>query len=468
MRYVHQILSSAYYRLQIMRGRISSNGAIDARQRLFASMPEEFEAHQLSRLRALIAYASQHVPYYRDLFAQEGLGTDTLRSLADLKRFPTLDKSMVRAAGGKMLSEAVSVGSLRKNASGGSTGAPLHFYQDAAYTLESEISTASLNAWIGYRRGEPIALLWGASRDNVRFDRERLRNFLQNRFLIDAFNLDEMHLAEAVEKLQRRKPALVIAYASVAYLLARYMQRERVCLKHPPKGVIASAEVLWPHYREAIEHQFGCKVYNRYGSREVGPVAMECSHGSLHVNAADLIVEIDEPDGSGVGELLVTQLNNFAFPFIRYRMGDLAAMVRRPCPCGRQLPVLEKLIGRVSDHIVAPDGTLIHGEWFTHLFYDIEGVALFTFRQTGREGYVFEVQQDSGFDAPAFERAVQVARNKLGSAAKIEVKFVERFEASPSGKHRFVVNECPEETGLLAAERVPTAADSATAGDRAR
>ncbi|UCF34157.1 MAG: phenylacetate--CoA ligase family protein, partial [Phycisphaerales bacterium] len=251
-------------------------------------------------------------------------------------------------------------------------------------------------------------------------------------------------------------------------LLARYMQRERVCLKHSPKGVIASAEVLWPHYREAIEHRFGCKVYNRYGSREVGPVAMECPHGSLHVNAADLIVEIDEPDGSGVGELLVTQLNNVAFPFIRYRMGDLAAMVRRSCPCGRQLPVLEKLMGRVSDHIVAPDGTLIHGEWFTHLFYDVEGVALFTFRQTGREGYVFEVQQDSGFDAPAFERAVKVAQNKLGPAAKIEVKFVERFEASPSGKHRFVVNECPDETGLLAGKSVPTAVDSATAGDRAR
>jgi phenylacetate-CoA ligase len=464
MRYVHQILSSAYYRLQIMRGRICSNGAIDARQQLLASMPEEFEAHQLNRLRALIVYASQHVPYYRDLFARKELGPHTLQSLADLKRFPTLDKSTVRAAGGEMLSEAVRPGDLRKNASGGSTGAPLHFYQDTTYTAESNISTAAFNAWTGYRRGEPIALLWGASRDNTRFDRERLRNFLQNRFLIDAFNMDEVHLAEAVEKLQWRKPALVIAYASVAYLIARYMQRERVFLRHSPKGVITSAEVLWPHYREAIEHQFGCKAYNRYGSREVGPVAMECSHGSLHVNAADLVVEIDDPDDSDVGELLVTQLNNFSFPFIRYRVGDLAAMVRRSCPCGRRLPVLENLKGRVSDHIIAPDGALIHGEWFTHLFYEVEGVALFTFRQTGRTSYIFEVQKDRGFDAPAFERAVAVAQNKLGPAARIEVKFVERFESSPSGKHCFVVNECPEETGWFAGKGVPTGSESTRAG----
>jgi phenylacetate-CoA ligase len=233
----------------------------------------------------------------------------------------------------------------------------------------------------------------------------------------------------------------VVAYASAAYLVARYMKEHSIRLEHPPRAVITSAEVLLPHYRPLIESQFGCKVFNRYGSREVGFVAMECAHGSMHINAPDVLVEVHNPGPDGVGELLITQLNNLVFPFIRYRIGDLAAIQSSSCACGRHLPCLTDLRGRASDFITAPDGTLIHGEWFTHLFYEVSGVALFTFRQVGPTQYVFDVQRDADFDRAAFHKAMEKARIRLGSGARIEINFVDRFEATPSGKHRFVVNE---------------------------
>lgn len=168
---------------------------------------------------------------------------------------------------------------------------------------------------------------------------------------------------------------------------------------------------------------------------------MECPHGLMHINSAGVHVEVHRPDENGVGELLVTQLNNLAFPFIRYRIGDVGSVGEEPCACGRHLPVLGNLRGRVCDYIVTPDGTLIHGEWFTHLFYNVAGVALFTFRQIGAEEYVFEVQRDAGFDTVSFNNAVDKARGKLGSSSSIGIRFVESFAVSTSGKHRFVINE---------------------------
>jgi phenylacetate-CoA ligase len=137
-------------------------------------------------------------------------------------------------------------------------------------------------------------------------------------------------------------------------------------------------------------------------------------------------------------------LNNLVFPFIRYRIGDLAALRDSHCECGRRLPLLTDLRGRSTDFIRAPDGTLIHGEWFTHLFYDVRGVVLFTFRQLGARQYVFNIQRDSDFDAVAFARAMEKVTLRLSSGASIDIVFLDRFEASPSGKHRFVVNDYSE------------------------
>jgi phenylacetate-coenzyme A ligase PaaK-like adenylate-forming protein len=454
LRTVRILLSRAYYGQRARAGRIASDAALKERSDLFASEREVVEAFQLEKLRALLVHAGKTVPHYREVFRECGFEPGRMRSVEDIERLPILDKKTIRLAGRGMLSEAVPESALTANASGGSTGSPLQFFVDDRYLKASKLTTPSFDMWTGWRRGEPVALLWGAPTDIARSQvrREKIRLELQNRFLIDAFEVSDETLARAVDQLQRRRPALVIAYASAAYLVARYMKNRGVRLVNPPRAVISSAEVLWPHYRTLIESQFGCKVHNRYGSREVGLMAMECDHGTMHINEADVLVEVEEPDASGVGPLLVTQLNNYGFPFIRYRIGDLGKVGRGDCGCGRALSVLTGLKGRTSDHIVAPDGTIIHGEWFTHLFYEVEGVALFTFRQTGPARYVFEVQRDGGFEAERFDHAVDAARDKLGGSAQVDVVFVERFEASPSGKHRFVINECSEGSDLLSAE----------------
>ncbi len=457
---IRHFLSRRYFANRAKAGVVGRDGDIRNREGLFRSGREAVEAYQLDRLRSLLRHAGRHVPYYRELFTDIGFDPEAIDSVAALADLPILDKTKIRAAGERMISEALDRSTLRKNASGGSTGAPLQFYQGEDYDREAMLTAPLFDQWTGWKRGEPVCLLWGAPTDLARYrkGRQRLRNWLQNRFLVDAFDVDDGKLEQAVATIRKRKPVLIVAYASAAYLVARHMQRHDVELDHPPRGVLCSAEVLWPHYRELIEARFGCKAYNRYGSREVGMIGMECEHGTMHANDTGIIVEVENPDEKGVGHLLVTQLDNLAFPFVRYRIGDMGAVGNTECPCGRALSSISDLTGRVGDYIVDPGGRIIHGEWFTHLFYDVKGVALFTFRQTAMSQYIFEVQKDKGFNEGEFGHAIKGAREKLGPKADVKVEFVERFESTPSGKHRFVINECPELVTVLNEEKQTSAA----------
>src|SRR5207249_28486 len=136
------------------------------------------------------------------------------------------------------------------------------------------------------------------------------------------------------------------------------------------------SEVLSAHDRRLIESTFATKVFNEYGSGELGSIAHECEEGSLHISAENMIVEVldgDRPCQSGeVGELVVTELNNYATPLIRYRTGDFAALSRAQCKCGRTLPFIENLFGRAYDTIRNREGKLFHGEFMMYIFEEAQ------------------------------------------------------------------------------------------------
>ena len=118
------------------------------------------------------------------------------------------------------------------------------------------------------------------------------------------------------------------------------------------KAIFCTGEVLYDHQRELISETFGVPVANGYGARDAGFIAHECPAGKMHIAAEHVIVEILDESGQSVpkgevGEIVITNLDGYAMPFIRYKTGDLGALADEQCPCGRGLPLMKE-IGRAS------------------------------------------------------------------------------------------------------------------------
>ena len=135
-----------------------------------------------------------------------------------------------------------------------------------------------------------------------------------------------------------------MGYVSMLETFSKFMIKNHLSFKYPPTCVITTSEVLTDYHRELIGNVFQCRVYNEYGCGETGTIAHECEFGSMHINAENVIVEIvrdgEVVNDGEVGDIVVTDLNNFAMPLIRYNLKDIGYIDSEPCPCGRGLPIL--------------------------------------------------------------------------------------------------------------------------------
>ena len=196
--------------------------------------------------------------------------------------------------------------------------------------------------------------------------------------------------------------------------------------------------------RRLLEQVFGCPVFNRYGCREVSVVASECAaHAGLHVMAEGLYVEIETPHGPAApgrdGRVLVTDLLNHAMPLIRYRIGDMAAWAAGDCPCGRGLPRLERVAGRVTDFLVGADGRLVSGVFLaTYVVAQRPSLGQVQIHQHQAGRRRLPLRPGRGFDPAADGDYLRDAtRRHLGEGAASTVEVVDELPAEPSGKFLF-------------------------------
>jgi phenylacetate-CoA ligase len=224
---------------------------------------------------------------------------------------------------------------------------------------------------------------------------------------------------------------------------------ERPYLSIRPHAVKSTAEVLTDEERTTIEQAFRCPVYNFYGSREVNNLAAECpAHKGLHVNALTRYIEVVDETGKPLGPLqpgriLVTDLTNYAMPFIRYEIEDIGTWSGAQCKCGRPFPVLANVLGRKTDFIVTPSGKLIHGEYFTHLFYGMPAVSQFQLVQDSLDHVRMEVVLSPGASESSLDSLRSRLSESMGAGVRCDVETVQQIERPPSGKHRFTVSSVP-------------------------
>ena len=399
---------------------------------------ETLAAFQKVRLEKLIQHAYQTTPYYREL-----LKTGS----AHISEIPPLEKQDIHAHLARLCSEAFTPGQRIKNATGGSTGTPLTFYQDRDYWNQRNLSVYYFDRWAGWDLGEPQLIIWGAPADlrgNTHW-RHRLNTFWRNQYWLDGFHLTDAAMYAAFEKMKRWNPGTILAYPSSLYQFARFIHENGLRPRWGLKGIISSAEMLHQHYRNSAEAVFDVKIFNRYGGREVGLIAMECAEGRMHINCRDLYLEIDSPDPyTQPGDILITQLNNYVMPFIRYRIGDIGVLSDEMCPCGNQLPLLADLLGRSTATFRTRTGTLIHGGYFTQQFYDVQGVSQFQLIQETLDRCVLKLVINAQWREATRHYLVQKIQEALGVDVVVEVAFVDNIPLPASGKREFTISRVTE------------------------
>jgi len=400
---------------------------------------------QESRLMAILTLAMSSVPYYRRRLA-ERFGAGALLDLpADFASWPILTRTGLAAARDSLVSTAPLPAAAIWNHTGGSTGEPVSFLQEHHYRVVNLAATARHDRWAGWDFGRPTALLWGADRDlaaNAGWRRRLETRWWRRQVEMDAFEMSAAGMAEFSRKLGRLRPRVLRGYASALDLFARYvLDHER---SFPALGgIISCAETLTSEMRQRLETAFQCRVFDRYGSREFGLIASQCREGRYHVNTRGVYVEIlngGKPAAPGqVGKVIISGLVARAMPLVRYETGDVAeAVAEEPCACGRGLPVVGRVHGRVSDFVMTPDGRMIHGEFFTHLFYGCRCVRGFTLTQNAAGGLVLAVSGDGDGLAAEVRDVVAAMTRRLGAGARLEVRHVSDLPPAPSGKRRFV------------------------------
>ena len=403
--------------------------------------------HQWSAFKRIVAHAYLTCPYYRKKFQEAGITPDDLRSPKDVCKIPTITKVEIQEHRDEMISSQYRDSDLIRDMTGGSTGSPMQFYYTKDRAEIRAAATIRHNRWAGWDIGDRAAALWGAPRDihNSGRKKDRIRDWILGRSLtLDASSLDESTMFNFAQVLISYQPTVLQAYANTAGLFAQYLRSKNIDYINP-KSIVTSAEVLTNENRNLIEKTFGCAVYNRYGSREFSVIASECDvHDGMHVNAENLLVEILPSDKSSLetdGEIVVTDLRNFAMPMIRYQTQDIGHLKNGACECGRTLPLMELSGGRVTDFLTATNGKKVSGIVLaTYVITNIRGIRQVQFVQNQLGAVIIRIVKGQSWSSGDEAELIKKVREYLGDDVHTEIILQDSIPMEKSGKYRFSIS----------------------------
>lgn len=415
---------------------------------------------QTRKLARLLALADTHCPFYRDRFRAAGIDPhDPHLSLSCLQRLPLLDRQEVRDHLDRMTWHACPGGPAQPYTTGGSSGEPLQFYFDRCRQAADWAARLRSRSWWNLAPGDREIMLWAGPVRKTRCDHLRiLRDRMLNQRVLDAFDMTDATMQAYAACIREYRPQLLYGYASSIALLARHMLQCGTTLHADiaPRAVFVTGETVAPRDADDIRSAFAAPVVVEYGARDCGLLACGCTHERLHVNEENIILEVldahGQPVGPGeVGEVVVTSLESFATPFIRYRVGDLAqvppdlgSQPHGRCLCGRASRQLLDIRGRTTDQIVCDDGHTIrrmHALSLIYVLREIDGLQQFRIIQESLDQLMVEIVADERVTPDVQQTMLQDLHARMGSRVNINIARRNSIAPVASGKHACVVSK---------------------------
>ena len=398
--------------------------------------------HQEKRLRELIEFAFQHIEFYKEFSKKNNIAPKNIRTLEDLKKLPVMSKQKYRTLfPEKIVDPDANEEDLYLNSTSGSTGTPFKFYNSKELRGHKAARSTRFYRWANCEFGDPMVKIWGIS--HLGLKKKIYHKFFKNQLLINAFNLNRNNFHNYYKKIKKKEPILLEAYTSSAYAFSLILEENNLELNIP--STILSGETLFDFQKELIEEKFNTEIYNRYGCREFGAIAQHCSHHTgLHINEEDFIIEIIDDNHQTVekgttGNIVVTCLNNYVMPFIRYKMDDLGSFLEKECPCGRKLKMLKTVEGRVTDMIYSPSGKHISLYFFALTFQGLnEYVNEFqVVQKKGSKQLIIKIVPTEEYNHEV-EKRIKQEINEMDNAFNINIDLVDKIPLEPNGKKKYL------------------------------
>jgi len=412
--------------------------------------PAELREMQNEKLRGMVRHAYDTVEYYREVFDSLKLTPDDIKSIEDLPKLPILTKDQIRANfPDKMRSRDFDPAKLIIGKSSGSTGEPLKYYLTPR---EKGFKWACLYRWwrwTGYDFGRKYVNFTVIAQVAFRGIplAEWLEKTISRALILQAKDMNAENVGDLVRQIQQFKPILIKGHPSTCYYMARYMADHDIKFEGV-KAAICNGETLVPHVRDLIAEQYQCGVWDMYGSEGI-ETAAQCSPNSHHhVTAEAVVTEIVDREGNPVpsgteGRLIVTALDKWAMPFIRYDTQDAATMSDEVCSCGRGLPLLSSVKGRIVDMGLSPSGKLLSVYAFTPLFAKQPGVDAWQVVQEAPALLSVKIKPAGSFDNATLAAVEREIKDYVGDDVEVTISLVDEIPFTPSGKRRFFISKCP-------------------------
>ncbi len=431
-----------------VRGWISRNLWKRARYRATEEVLQEIknlnpEATPNPYLLPTLQQALEEVPYYRQ-FSQRKLSAEAF------KQFPLLTRQHLQNQFADLQNDQISRNGWREHGTSGSMGTPVAFIHDA---IQHHWMRAT-EMWyyqnmVGMDLTDtPRVIIWSSSEilwGNKIDLPNRINLYLSQADRLGATLFTPAEFSETVRVINRRRPKLIQGYARCLFEIARYIQANNLRV-HAPDVIVTTAENLLPEMRALIEEIFRAPVRDLYGTREVGFVAGQCSHGRMHrltFNVhSEIVDELGNPVARGeTGEVVVTSLHNRAMPLIRYIVGDMAVEPHQTnCPCGSKLSTFGDFGGRMGDYFPTAKGNMVYGFHFFQILRDEKWMQSFLIVQT--EIDAIEVRYVPATSTPAgpTQRAEQRIRQVMGEECRVVWKPVDQLPPTQAGKRHYAIS----------------------------
>jgi len=408
----------------------------------------ELKQLQEKRLRDITNHAYNNVPLYKEKFDALGIKPEDIRSLEDVQKLPFTTKQEVRnGIPDRSMARGSDLGDCIRASTSGTSGGPMAVFYDkrfmdycmAAWRFRKRLAIG-VKPWqkvmvIGY--GGLIAPKKGQDQSG---EMARMKRKSQGREslgpIVHLLRDREKRVTvgsdanEVLTQILEFDPKLIRGTPSYLRLLAEAMA-ERGIEGLGDRVVRTEGEVTDEETRRYLESSFKCKVFDEYSSWDFGNGAWQCTkREGYHIDADLLILEVvrgnEQVSPGERGEIVVTNLLNYAMPLIRYRVGDIGVLDDKTCSCGRGLPLLKSIEGREADCFTLPSGQLVTPRTIMTVIQGTPGVSRYQAVQESMNQVRIELMRRGNEPDVSKDELVARCHNILGEDIEIEVSITDR------------------------------------------